>query len=188
MLTPEMLTPGQVAYLRECAALRVAQDVRDGRVRASEASEVRDELVCRVLRRLHTFDPLRASVRTFIARLTAWEAGGLRRQPQKRRRERTLPARQVVRCRIEQEERGLADRLGAGRRSGESGGPLDLVLDVREAVARLPRDLRRVCTLLMEHSAAESRRLMGWSRRRFENAVAIIRVRFAVAGLRVYFA
>lgn len=145
--------------LRE-ARITAAQLVRSRRIGPSDCEDMAGDLIVGCIRRARRFDPVRASFATFTAMAIGCAAmSALRRRSAIKRR----PVRSSCEPPVQHEFAHLE-------------------FDLRDAVGRLPRDLRTVCDALAGHSLSESARRLGVSRNALRRRIAQIRAAFVAAG------
>ena len=113
---------------------------------SADRRDLEQELAMHFARKQSSFDPTRAGPRTFADRVLQNRAADLARYGDRHPRPASLP-RSFDRA---------APSLSPQRAA--------LILDVREAVSRLPEHLRRLARSLMENSEADAARLCGYTR------------------------
>lgn len=159
---------------------------RSGGFLSSDLPDLEQELSQHVLERKPAYDPRKADWERFVsAVVTASAANCLRdRHAAKRdpRRLRPLPTTpepdqpESVRAKEKLSEQAHDARLGRYRPSDQE--QLELQLDVREALARLPQDLRRIAERLQYISPAALVRELGMPPTTLYTFIARIRRRF----------
>lgn len=157
----------------------------------SDLPDLEQALSLHLLKRMTTFDPRHADWAVFVAAVvTAWGANRLRdRYAAKRNphRLRPLPATTEP----DQQESGRSGELLSeqahdarlGRHHPPDQEQLELRLDVREALKRLPEDLRPIAERLQHISPAELARELRLPRTTLYELIARIRRRFQKMGL-----
>ena len=134
-----------------------ARLMKCGAFRRGERQDARQELSARLMERMRRHDPGRGSTWTFGNCVLTRTSADLSRHAsaQKRDRGRERPLRGVSERELEE----LRERAWRVER-------VDLRLDVREALADLPPDVRHVAGLLMVFTPAEVGQRTGLSRQR----------------------
>jgi hypothetical protein len=120
---------------------------------AADRADLQQELCMHLISRQPNYEPFRASAHTFADRVLANKVTDLVRSA-------------TAACRDQRRNRQLPTRFDAPPSNGLSPARAAVILDVREAVARLPQELRAVATLLMAMSEAEAARRPGYTRQR----------------------
>ncbi|HEX8915027.1 MAG TPA: hypothetical protein VF796_21925 [Humisphaera sp.] len=125
---------------------------------AGDLPDIQQELAMHLTSSLARHDVARSSLATFADRVL-------------RNRSADVARHAARACRDRRRERQLSFADGVAA-PGLSAGRAALVLDVRQAVAALPPDLRAVAVLLMDASVAEVARRTGRTRQQVRTLVA----------------
>jgi len=161
-----------------------------------DVEDIEQDLTLDLLERLAKFDPAKATYNTFVARIVERKISKLIRHRMQEMRD------------YRREDGSLNDPIDNGRgetserlqtisqdehdaRTGRHTRPaaerMDLQIDVRQALAELPQELRRAGELLMTMPVAQAARAMGIPRSTFYDAyLAKLRRAFEDRGLRDY--
>jgi RNA polymerase sigma factor (sigma-70 family) len=181
-------------YIKTLLITKSHQLSRQPRFRRSEQPDLEQELVAHVLKQAHHFDPSRASVRTFVARVIDSAFAMMVRERRRLKRAagfRTVSLETtsagpcwregpVALSKVVQEEH-LRRRCGGQARNDVE--RTDLSIDLAQAMAGLTPEQRDIATRLANAPEAAVARQLGISRRQVRNAVLAIRVHFEKAGL-----
>ncbi len=165
--------------------------MRRGGFSPSDLPDLEQELWMHLLKKMPTFDSGKAGWAAFVtAVVTAWGANLLRARFAARRHPRRLHPPLPGTEGGQQEGGSLGERLGEkahdvrlGRHHPPEQERLELQLDVREALERLPDDLRHIAERLRQLSIAELARELGMPRTTLCELIARIRRRFQRMGL-----
>ena len=148
---------------RRAAAVRSAAAVAMASVQPADREDLEQEALVAVWRALTLFDPLRASLRTFVERVVATRFASVMRG---RRRQPTL------------------EPLESYQPVGLDGIPaLEFHTDFQRVSASLAERDRRLANLLVDHSPTETSRALGISRSTVYEGIRRIRIAFEEAGL-----
>lgn len=176
-------------YAQNLIQMRARQLVRRPEFSKSDLDDIQQDLLLHLLNQAEQFDPARASVNTFIARVVDSGVAMLIRESN---RDKRSPAEGVAIQSIAEmvpqpdgPPAPLANALlpsDADRRTGaETKSQVELA-DTAEGVAHLiatlPPDLQEVCRARMEMGRAKTLRTLGLSRRGYNAAMKQIRARF----------
>jgi RNA polymerase sigma factor (sigma-70 family) len=120
--------------------------------RISDVEDIEQDLAMHVFQQTHRHEPGRGSREKFVSKVAKNKLLNLieKHTAKKRDRRRDVPADDVG-------EGALLD-------GGIAPDRIDLVIDVREAIARLPEDLRQVAVLRQQHSEKELEGLLNLTR------------------------
>ena len=182
-------------YAAKTVRLTAHALVRRGALPEQDRSDIEQELMLDLLRRLPQFDPSRATYRTFVARVVAHRAAGLlaasRTEGASIRRATLSLHEEIEDSGGERIERGDALDEDADRRDQRPSArdreeARDLRLDVADVVATLPPELRELCEWLLNHSVTETSRSTATSRGTLWHRMQPIRKGLAAAGLDAY--
>jgi RNA polymerase sigma factor (sigma-70 family) len=181
-------------YARTLIRVKAKQLIRRPGFCRSDQDDIEQDLVLHLLNQAQHFDPDRASLNTFIARVVNSAVAMLVRE---RGRIKRRPAGDVkvqsLEDTVEQPDgppaplwmlisiTDLARRTGVERLSDAE--MYELVEGVASAIASLPQELQDICRSLMERNRTETERELELSRRKFDAAMDRIRQHFAKAGL-----
>jgi DNA-directed RNA polymerase specialized sigma24 family protein len=178
-----------VQALIQRKAMRLAR--RPGFLRDRE--DIAQELWRRLLPRLEAFDPRRGCLPAFASRVLNRLAGSLVRErwAQKRDDRGNRPLQGAVptaegHTELAQTVPEDALRAHTGRQRRGDREQAEMRVDVTEAIARLPAELRPVAEQLKEHTPAEAARVLGIPRTTLYLRIRAIRVCFERDGLRRY--
>jgi RNA polymerase sigma factor (sigma-70 family) len=181
-------------YAKTLIRVKARQLVRRPEFLATEAKDLEQELSVRILSQIHRYDPSRGSINTFIARVADSQVAMIirERKGKKRLGEGDL--------KIESLEKRVLDKEGKpallwatlteedGRRLSQteeidSWDLVELKAQLSEVLRKLPTELRTICGLLMTLNHGQARERLGMSRRKYDEAIAMIRQQFASSGL-----
>lgn len=180
-------------YAQTLIRVKARQIVRRPGFSRSDQSDVEQDLFLHLLSQAQHFDPARASLNTFIARVVDSAVAMLVRE--RNRNKRVPPSGIVIQSlevKVDQADGPpvpLAETISTAdvkRRLG--GAPLsdtdlfELVEDVTSVVGSLPSALQDVCNSLLKRNRSETEREIGLSRRKYAAAMDPIRQHFARAG------
>ena len=181
------------SYVTTLIRVKARQLVRGGRIPSHEEEDVRQELALRLMQRAHYFDPARASLNTFAARVVYSLISALLRE---RGRLKNGASQTVISNEVECDcgaegrvpLRELLHEKDLRRRSGQVVGrdrtdQIDRQDTLEAVLSALPADLREICEQLKHRTAAETARTLGLSSYRMDQAIRILRQRFSSAGL-----
>ena len=136
-----------------------------------DEDDLRQELAAHVIDGMRHHDPSRASSRTFADRIITSKLANIIEHATAKKRDR-------------RKERAIDDASDSvwldEDRSREQ---IDTATDVRQAMERLPEDLRQVAQLLSEHTEAEVIRRSGYSREQVRRMRREIQTLFRAMGL-----
>ncbi len=174
--------------------VKARQLVRRPGFSRSDREDVEHDLVVYLLTKAEHFDPDRASINTFVARIINSAVAMLVRESKRTKRNGGDGVEiQSLETKVKQDDGPPAPLWATitsadlDRRKG--GSPLsdvelfELVEGVTSAVHSLPVELQVVCRSLLERNHAETKRELGMSRRSFDNSMESIREHFTKAGL-----
>ncbi len=162
----------------------------------SDFDDLQQEMTLDLLRRLDNYDPDKAALSTFVARIVDRKISNLIRHQRQVKRD----YRQQV-CPLDAQiddgdgrQRGLDEVLSqdaydseVGRHVGPEAERLDLRLDLTQVLDELPDDLRDLVIRLQVRTVAEIARELGVSRSTlYQNGIARLRKIFEDNGLREY--
>jgi len=171
-------------YAADLIRIKARELVKTAGLPQSEREDVEQELVLDLLGRLSRFDPNRASLRTFVARVVEHGVASLieRRSAQKRDGRR-------VECSLDElVDDGEGSRVQrAATIEAHAPDVRDLALDLAEVLEGLPPKLRALCEMLPDHTPAQMAEKLGITRRTVSRWVSGLRERFTEAGLDRYF-
>ncbi len=142
---------------------------------AFDGDDIAQELRLGLHRASVRFDPRRGSFEAFARGVLGRIAGEIRRR---RSRDERLGLRRSF------EESGIAEP--SDRRRCANGSTRDLRLDLRDAIAALPDDLRPLALRLLTGSVAEVARELGWPRSTLLRRIERLKKHFEKAGLEIY--
>lgn len=161
----------------------------------SDRQDLEQEMVFDLLRRLPKFKPERAQRNTFIARVVEHKVATIiEAQKAGMRDYRLCPC--SLNDRFENEEGGSVERIDTInqddylQRTGNLSRPISdlrgLSIDVRNAVEKLPPELRDLCKRLQVESVTEISRDTGIPRGTIYESIKKLRTLFEDAGLKDY--
>ena len=161
----------------------------------SDRQDLEQEMVFDLLRRLPKFKPERAQRNTFIARVVEHKVATIiEAQKAGMRDYRLCPC--SLNDRFENEEGGSVERIDTInqddylQRTGNLSRPISdlrgLSIDVRNAVEKLPPELRELCKRLQVESVTEISRDTGIPRGTIYESIKKLRTLFEDAGLKDY--
>ena len=174
-------------YVRQLLQVKARQLTGHRGFNPSEQLDLQQDLAVHVLKQAHHFDPSRACVNTFIARVVDSAVAMLLRDRRRLKRAAGFRSRSLEEA-LFHGERGtgslaeLLDEADGCRRSG--GEPVsdqersDLRADTQRVLADLPPELQEIAARLVNATEAAIARDMGISRRQVRNAVEMIRAQF----------
>ena len=182
-------------YARTAIRVKTTQLIRRRGFSRSERPDIEQELMVYLLSQADRFDPSRSSLNTFVARVIDSGAATLVRN---RKRLKRCPEKGVeiksLALLVEQDDEPptrLASLISpedqerrTGTQSLSKAELFELVESVSAANAMMPPHLQAVCRSLMERNRTETARELNISRRELEAAIAVIRERYAQAGLK----
>ncbi len=180
-------------YARTLIRVKARQIVRRPGFSRSDQGDIEQDLFLRLLSQAQHFDPARASLNTYIARVVDSAVAMLVRE---RSRNKRVPAASIaiqsLELMVDQpcgrpaplwatvSTADMERRLGGASLSDAE--QFELVEDVASVIASLPPALQNVCRSLLERSRAVTEHDLGLSRRKFEAAMDLIRQHFTRAG------
>lgn len=183
------------SYARTLIRIKARQLRRRPSFREFEQADIEQDLTLYLVSQAEHFDPTRGALNTFIDRVVESAAAILARE---RKREKRLPAEGVEvesLANVVDQPDGppapLATLVSSDdlhRRTGVA--PLtdaelfEIIEGVACAIETLPPGLQQLCRTLMDRSKATTQRDSGMSRRAFDEAVSVLRLHFANAGLK----
>ncbi len=180
-------------YVQKLLKIKARQLARRPEFRRSAPSDLRHDLIGYILKQADRFDPSRACVKTFIARVVDSAAAMMCRERRRLKRAAGIRAISLEGTVLEGDRREtslsqLIDETDLRRRYGGAVScperQADLAEDLADALAALPLELCRVALQLMNGSnEASVAREMGISRRQVRKAIAAIRKHLEDAGL-----
>jgi RNA polymerase sigma-70 factor (ECF subfamily) len=146
----------------------------------SDREDIEQELTLDFLKRLPHHDPARSTLEAFAAGVVDHKVASIieRRQAQKRDWRRVGPSLNDAVHAGDDGARELGDSIPAA-----DGPDADLAIDLAEALAALPPELRDLCERLSRWTVTEVARQEGVSRRTIHRRMAEIRRRFVESGL-----
>ena len=148
--------------IQRAAAVRLAAAVATGTATPQDCEDLEQEALLAAWRALRSFDPSRASLRTFIERVVAARFASLMRARRKKPTPEPIQEHHLI---------GL-DGIPA----------VEFRVDFQTACASLGKADRRLATLLSPFSPTEASRTMGISRSTVYEGIRRIRVAFENAG------
>jgi RNA polymerase sigma factor (sigma-70 family) len=180
-------------YIKTLLATKAHQLSRHARFRLAEQPDLEQDLVTHVLKQAHHYDPSRASVNTFIARVVDSAIAMMIRDRSRTKRAAGYQAISLDNTFVgtDRIDKGLTlgDVVDEGHLRRRCGGCpddgqdlMELRLDLAQAISGLTPQQREVASRLPAPEATIARDL-GISRRQVRNAVAAIRVHFECCGL-----
>ena len=162
----------------------------------ADLEDLEQELIFDLLLRLPQYDSKRARLNTFIARVIDHKVATMIEAQKAGIRDYRLCSRSLNDP-LENEDGESIERLElfdaekyrlrTGKRSRPAVEGLDLTIDVRRAMEKLPADLRELRQLLMTRTIAQVSREMGIPRSTVYDMIKRIRQVFDEAGLGDYF-
>lgn len=179
-------------YVQTLLRIKARQLSRRPEFRRMDLADIEHDLIGHILKQANNYDPARAGVKTFIARVVETAAAMLVRNRGRIKRaaghraislERTHVSsyqRQMTLSQIVSEN-DLRRRCGGSVRDRQEDAGLSA--DVADAMAALTPRQREIAWRLAEATEAAVARDMGISRRQVRNAVLIIREHFERTGL-----
>jgi len=195
-LVPEAFQSQQIVteYAQTLIRVKSKQIVRRPGFSRSDQLDVEQSLVVTLLEQAPHFDPNRASLNTFIARVVDSAAAMLVRE---RGRDKNTPAGEAqVQSLADQtsQSEGPPEALARvisqhdlDRRTGAASltdlQRFERVDDVASVIPTLPAELQAVCRSLLSRNRMETEAELGISRRRLRAAMTLIREHFENAGL-----
>lgn len=187
MSTDPLLPEEDARALVEFIESKVHHFLWNEPARRQEASDLVQEVLLRVMSRIRQYDPRRATLRTFVARIaeSALLDEARRRSAAKRnpfRESFSLDGR--FRGQGDSANRGTPDVKDSDARESER--LRDLKIDLAEALSALPADLRQLAEDLREWTPAEAAERAGVHRGTVHRRLASIRRRWEDGTLRDY--
>jgi RNA polymerase sigma factor (sigma-70 family) len=181
-------------YARTLIRVKAKQIVRRPGFSRSDQADVEQDLVVHLLCQAEHFDPERASLNTFIARVIDSAVAMLvRERGRVKRRPRGDAEVQSLADKVPQPDgppealARLISQLDLERRTGGASLPdtqlFELADDVASVIPTLPPELQEVCRSLLNRNRSETEAALGLSRRRLAAAMAVIREHFEKTGL-----
>jgi hypothetical protein len=184
-------------YVKELLSVKSFSVCRKPGFRRGERVDIEQELVAHILRQAHRYDPARAAVNTFVARVVD---SGVRMILRARRRLNRRPgarAASLEQTSVADGQRptSLAEVVGEADRRRLNGGDVrdeqldsDLLTDLTPALATalagLTKKQKQIVKALMDQpQPAVVARKLKTSRRQVGNVIATIRQRFEEAGI-----
>jgi RNA polymerase sigma factor (sigma-70 family) len=180
------------AYAQSLIRFKARQLSRKPGFSRSDEEDLAQEMRHFLLGRAHRFDPARASVNTFAARVINCCVATILRRRRCQKRAPGYRAQSLEATAVELEGRSvplrdvLAETDLPNRVSGESEGEAErreLAEAVRQLVAALPPHLREICERLADETLSSVARDLGLSRYEMKKLMASIRERFQAAGM-----
>jgi RNA polymerase sigma factor (sigma-70 family) len=179
-------------YVRQLLQVKARQLTSHNGFNTSEQLDIEQDLAVHVLRQAHHFDPSRACVKTFIARVVDSAVAMLLRDRRRLKRAAGFRSRSLEEALFHSEKGAgsLADlldeadgcrRAGGNATSGQERAELES--DTQRVLAELPPHLQKIAARLVSATEAAIARDLGISRRQVRNAVETIRAHFQKAGL-----
>lgn len=160
-----------------------------------ELQDLEQELVLDLLKRLPNFNPQKAKLQTFIARIVEHRIATIIEEREASKRD-WRSCSSSLNDAITTEDDKSCERLEIydmdeylrqmGRLERPAGERLDLSIDLADALARLPEDLRILCERLQDESVSDISRNTGIPRGTLYDKINRIRRLFEDAGLREY--
>jgi RNA polymerase sigma-70 factor (ECF subfamily) len=181
-------------YARTLVRVKAKQVVRRPGFNRSEQEDIEQELSVQLLCQAQNFDPERASLHTFIARVVdstvamlVRERGQAKRNPGDEGEVQSLTD-QVPQANDPPELLGrLISQADLERRTGGASltpaEHFELSADIQCVVANLPPELQQVCHSLMSRNQEETGEALELSRRAIDAAMLAIRSHFHNSGL-----
>ncbi|MCX5683835.1 MAG: hypothetical protein NT049_09140 [Planctomycetota bacterium] len=173
-------------YVQKLVRIKARQVVHKHGFSRSDQPDVEQELVAHVLGAAHLFDPGRASVNTFIARVVDSTVAMILRNRGRKKRVADRPmwsldrdqagrrGHEPVLLREIVEEADLRRRQGMDATVPEE----TQALDAADLLARLAPELREIVVKVAETNEAAAARDLGISRRQVRKALAAVREQF----------
>ena len=156
-----------------------------------ERPDLEQDLAVHVLRQAHHFDPSRACVKTFIARVVDSAVAMILRDRRRFKRAAGFRSRSLEEALFHSEKGAgsladLLDEADGCRRTGGNPTPgqqyAELASDTQRVLSELPPPLQEIANRLINATEASIARDLGISRRQVRNAVETIRGCFRRAG------
>lgn len=179
------------AYVQQVIRIKARQLSRKRGFSRSDQDDLEQDLAMHLLQQARHYDPRRASLNTFAARVIESKARMILRDRRRLKRAAGFTARS-----LEERPQGaseeialLRDRLTAadlGRRTGavsDDPGRNETIAAIVEALQTLPSELQKVCRQLMEGNVSSAARDLDTSRRQVHSAIERIRLHFEKCGL-----
>ncbi len=149
-----------------------------------DREDLRQDILFRVLKGLHSFDPTRGHPNAFLATLVERAVSQILRERSAQKRN---CSQVVFSLRPEDQPSGVSDP--PPNHSNEAIGSRhysDLALDLEDLLAKLTPELRAVADLLQQCTIAEAARELAIPRSTLMRRVKRLRREFEDAGLRIY--
>jgi RNA polymerase sigma factor (sigma-70 family) len=179
-------------YVKQLLQVKARQITGHIHFSPSERFDLEQDLAVHVLKQAHHFDPSRACVNTFIARVVDSAVAMLLRDRGRLKRAAGFRSRSLEEA-LFHSERGpgslaaLLDEDDGRRRIGVDATPgqerAELRSDTQQVLAELPPHLQEIAARLVNATEAAIARDLGISRRQVRGAVEAIRAHFRKAGL-----
>ena len=179
-------------YVRKLIIIKARQVVRKPGFSRSDQPDIEQDLVTHVLKKAHLFDPARATVQTFMARVVDSAIAMILRDRHRQKRAAGFHTKSLASMVLDHERklRVLADMVSETdlrrRYGGDAPANEDiavLVMDFSQVLADLSPELRDVAARLPGGTEASIARDLGKSRRQVRKAIAAIKEHFEAAGL-----
>jgi hypothetical protein len=181
-------------YARTLIRVKAKQIVRRPGFSRSDQPDVEQNLVVYLLEQAQHFDPSRASLNTFIARvIDSAVAMLLRGQGRAKRNPNGEAEVQSLAEKVPQPDgppeplARLISQVDLERRTGgaslSDARLFELVADVASVIPTLPPELQEICRSLLTRNCSETEAELGLSRRKRQAAMEAIREHFVNSGL-----
>ncbi len=182
-------------YAVEIIRFKARQLVRQAGFTAADGDDLEQEMILDLLRRLPKYNPERAQLNTFIARVVEHEVATLIqkqkagiRDHRRCRSSMNEPFKNEDGCTVDRvetlDQEDYLDRISVERRPGEE--LRTLALDVAAVLERLPPELRELCLRLKQETVTEISRDTGVPRGTIYESIKRLREIFEDAGLKDY--
>ena len=166
--------------------------VGHGNLKHADRRDIEQELALAVFRAFPSFDPEKAHWKSFASTIIERRAGRFlkHRKARKRQDQHNVGSLHRMVRDADGHEVPLSEEIGDEHRealTGRYAPPVteqtEVMLDVSEVIATLPRELQDICHRLSRDSQRQVAQDLQKSRRTLRDAVEMIRERFAEAGL-----
>lgn len=181
-------------YARTLIRVKAKQIVRRPGFSRSDQPDIEQSLVVYLLEQVQHFDPSRASLNTFIARVIDSAVAMLLRGQGRAKRNPADEAELQSLAEMVPQPDGppeplarLISQLDLERRTGgaslSDAQLFELVADVASVIPTLPPELQEICRSLLTRNCSETEAELGLSRRKRQAAMDAIREHFVNSGL-----